>query len=551
MSDTAAPAADPTATAPRGPVDPRLLRYARASRGLLATVVACGVVETLALIALAYGTATVLARLVSGAVPMADLRSPLTVAAVAAAVRVLVAYLRGRIERRAADRTVSQLRSAALGAIGPGRLPGGTDREELRTALTRGLDELPPYLTGYLPALALSVIATPALVLVIFLADPISGAIALGTLPLLPIFMVLIGLLTRERTRRRLEAMARLSARLLDLVAGLPTLRALGRQRGPERAVRDLGDRNATETMGALRIAFLSSMALELLATLCVALVAVSIGLRLVFGDMDLLPGVFALILAPEVYRPLRSVGAQFHAAEQGLEATSRVFALLDDPSPVTGRGTAAPGIIELRGVTVHGRDGAAPSDFSARLRPGTVTVLTGPNGTGKSTLLTVLAGLTAADGGTVTVDGAPLAGGPAWWDRVAWCPQHPYLEPGTLAHNFTLLGAPDPETVPGVVAETGLDEVVDEAGWQRPVGTGGVGLSAGQRQRLALARTLALGREVLLFDEPTAHLDAALAQRVLAALRARAQDGALVVIVGHDQQVLAAADQVLEVRRA
>ncbi|ADG80146.1 ABC transporter, CydDC cysteine exporter (CydDC-E) family, permease/ATP-binding protein CydD OS=Tsukamurella paurometabola (strain ATCC 8368 / DSM / CCUG 35730 / CIP 100753 / JCM 10117 / KCTC 9821 / NBRC 16120 /NCIMB 702349 / NCTC 13040) OX=521096 GN=Tpau_3567 PE=4 SV=1 [Tsukamurella paurometabola] len=551
MSETAVVETGAEGTARKGPVDPRLLRYARASRGLLAIVVACGVVDTAALIALAYGVATVLARLVTGATAMTELRGPVIAAAVAAAVRVAVASVRGRIERRAADRTVSQLRSAALGAVGPGRLPVGADRDELRTALTRGLDDLPPYLTGYLPALALSVIATPALVLVIFLADPVSGAIALGTLPLLPIFMVLIGLLTRDRTRRRLAAMSRLSARLLDLVAGLPTLRALGRERGPERSVRELGDRNATETMGALRIAFLSSMALELLATLCVALVAVSIGLRLVFGNMDLLPGVFALILAPEVYRPLRSVGAQFHAAEQGLEATSRVFALLDAPAPAAGPGTAVTGVIEIRGVTVCGRDGAAPSGFSAVLRPGTVTVLTGPNGSGKSTLLTVLAGLTPPDAGTVTVDGTPLTGGPDWWNRVAWCPQHPYLEPGTLAHNFTLLGAPGPATVPGVVEETGLDEVVAEAGWGRPVGVGGSGLSAGQRQRLALARTLAVGRDVLLFDEPTAHLDPAHAQRVLAALRTRAAGGALVVIVGHDAQVLAAADHVLEVSRA
>ncbi|WP_040766122.1 thiol reductant ABC exporter subunit CydD [Tsukamurella sp. 1534] len=539
---------EPAVRTRTGPVDPRLLRYARSSRGLMAAVIACGVVDTAAVIALAYGVATVLARLVTGP---ADLPGPVLLVAGAVAVRVLTTYVRSRIERRSADRVVSQLRSAALGAVGPGRLPAGTDHEELRTALTRGLDDLLPYLTGYVPALALSVIATPALVVAMFVADPISGAIALGTLPLLPVFMVLIGLLTRDRTRRRLAAMARLSSRLLDLVAGLPTLRALGRQRGPERTVRELGERNAAETMGALRIAFLSSMVLELLATLCVALVAVSIGLRLVFGEMTLFAGVFALVLAPEVYQPLRAVGARFHAAEQGVEATSRVFALLDHPAPAVGDGAARTGEIVLRGVAVDGRDGAAPSGFDGVLRPGRITALTGPNGCGKSTLLTVLAGLTVPDRGEVTVGGAPLRGGPEWWARVAWCPQHPYLEPGSLEHNFTLLGAPVPQSVPRVVAATGLDEVVAERGWERPVGTGGAGLSAGQRQRLALARTLALGRDVLLFDEPTAHLDPDHADRVLAELRARAGAGALVVIVGHDERVLAAADEVLEVRRA
>ncbi|KXO98704.1 thiol reductant ABC exporter subunit CydD [Tsukamurella pseudospumae] len=549
-----------------GPIDPRLLRYARSSRGLMTVVIACGVIETAAIIALAYGVAIVLSRLVTGP---HDLPGPIALVAGAVAVRVVVTLVRSRIEHRAADRVVSELRSAALGAVGPGRSP--VDREELRTALTRGLDDLPPYLTGYVPALALSVIATPALVIAMFVADPISGAVALGTLPLLPIFMVLIGLLTRDRTRRRLAAMARLSSRLLDLVAGLPTLRALGRQRGPERTVRELGERNAAETMSALRIAFLSSMALELLATLCVALVAVGIGLRLVFGEMSLFAGVFALILAPEVYQPLRRVGASFHAAEQGVEATSRVFALLDAPEPAPSQGSTRPGVLVARGVSVAGRDGEAPSGFDGTFRPGRITALTGPNGSGKSTLLTVLAGLAVPDAGTVTVvsdavteapgatgavdgpgnGGAPLAGGPDWWAHVAWCPQHPYLEPGTLAHNFTLLGAPDPRTVPEVVAAAGLDEVVAEAGWDRAVGVGGAGLSAGQRQRLALARTLALGRSVLLFDEPTAHLDEELSARVLAELRARADAGAVVVLVAHDAQVLAAADDVLEVVRA
>lgn len=530
----------------RAPVDPRLLRYARSSRALMATVIACGVAETAAVIVLAYALATALARLVTG---NADVTGPLALAAGALIARVAVSHVRSRIERRAADRVVSELRSAALGAVGPGRTP--VDREELRTALTRGLDDLPPYLTGYVPALALSAIATPVLIVAMFLADWVSGAIALGTLPLLPIFMILIGLLTRDRTRRRLEAMSRLSGRLLDLVAGLPTLRALGRERGPERTVRDLGARNETETMGALRIAFLSSFALELLATLCVALVAVSIGLRLVYGEMTLFAGVFALILAPEVYRPLRAVGAGFHAAEQGLEATGRVFALLDAPASAPSSGPAQPGVLVARSITVDGRDGAAPAGFHGSFPPGRVTVVTGPNGAGKSTLLTVLAGLTAPDAGEVTVDGAPLGGGPDWWTHVAWCPQHPYLEPGTLAHNFTMLGAPAPDSVPDVLAATGLDEVVAEQGWERPVGVGGAGLSAGQRQRLALARTLALGRAVLLVDEPTAHLDDELAARVLDALRARADDGAVVVIAAHDPQVLAAADEVLEVARA
>ncbi len=568
-----------------GPVDQRLWRYARASRGLLAAVVLLGLVGTAATIVLAGAAATVLVRLAADPhVRTLGAQSRLLeCAAAAACARAAVAYVRSRIEHRAAERVVSQLRSAALAAVGTLAVTGGpgaldpaaasaaasaaaddpahdptpahdpASDADLRTVVTRGLDDLPPYLTGYLPALALSATAVPVLIVAIAVADPLSAAIIVGTLPLLPVFMVLVGLLTRDRTRRRLEAMSRLSAQLLDLVAGLPTLRALGRERGPAARVRELGERNASETMASLRVAFLSSMVLELLATLCVALVAVSIGLRLVFGGMGLAAGVFALILAPEVYLPLRAVGAQFHAAEQGVASSSRVFALLDAAAAREPRVpvAAGSGSLRVRDLTVAGRDGAAPCALTAHFPPGEVTVVTGPNGAGKSTLLAVLLGLVAPTSGTADV---------VDWDRVAWCPQHPVVPPGSIEDAFLLLGAPPVDASESVqaCAATGFDEVVADHGWDKQIGTGGVGLSAGQRQRLALARTLARsaaqpGPRVLLLDEPTAHLDRDLEARVLVELRRRAAAGDTVVVVAHHAPVLAAADTVVEVsaRRA
>lgn len=234
----------------------------------------------------------------------------LVVLAAAVAVRVLGTWLQTRYAHRASTRVVAEIKNGVLTSA-TAMSPRDLDprRDEIATVVTRGVDGLGPYLTGYLPALVLSVTLTPITLIVIAVQDMTSAVIIFVTLPLIPIFMILIGLLTKGKSEKTLAAMTTLSSQLLDLLAGLPTLRALGRQQGPAERVRELGDAHRRTTMSALRVAFLSSMVLELLATLCVALVAVSIGLRLVYGDMSLEPGIVALILAPEVYLPLRMVG--------------------------------------------------------------------------------------------------------------------------------------------------------------------------------------------------------------------------------------------------
>ncbi len=373
--------------------------------------------------------------------------------------------------------------------------------------------------------------------------------------------MILIGLLTKGKADRTLRAMTTLSSQLLDLLAGLPTLRALGREKGPADRVRELGDEHRATTMSALRVAFLSGTVLEFLATLSVALVAVSIGMRLVYGSMPLEAGIIALILAPEAYLPLRTVGNKFHAAEDGMAAADKAFAVLDSvpddassrhaPTDAIGTGRVANCEIAFDGVSVPGRDGCAPHRLDAICRPGRITAFTGANGAGKSTALLALLGLAEPSEGTVTVDGRPVAGDENWWSQVAWLPQRPVLLPGTLADNLRLTGV-DPETteLDDVCAATGFDSVLAELpdGWRTVVGTGGTGLSLGQRQRLALTRTLASPRPVLLLDEPTAHLDEDTEATVLSTLRGLAAAGRTVVVVAHRPTLLAIADEVVTV---
>ncbi|WP_330183608.1 thiol reductant ABC exporter subunit CydD [Nocardia sp. NBC_01503] len=576
------------------PVDPRLWRYARSARTYLALSVGLSLATTSCIVVTALALARVLAGVITDPArrDIDSWTAELTVFAVAVLIRVTATWWQSRLAHRAGARVVAELETAVLTAgahLPPRELE--SRRTELAVVVGNGLSGLRAYLAGYLPALLLSTLIPPIVLAVIAAHDWISGAIILVTLPLIPIFMILIGLLTRGRANETLAATTRLSDQLLDLFAGMPTLRALGRETGratavPDRSadsvepsrttmqhrVRELGDALHKRTMSALRMAFLSSMVLESLATLCVALVAVSIGLRLVFGDMGLYAGLLALILAPEVYLPIRAVGERFHAAQDGMAAAEKAFAILDpETTPGSDRASSATapqphpnravpndrefhGRIEIRQLTIAARDGAAPENLSAILRPGAVTVLTGPNGSGKSSALQAILGLITPDAGEVTVDGVPLPDLDleAWWSDVAWLPQRPVLVPGTLRDNLELLGPPaDPAQLDGACRASGFDTVLAElpAGWNTMVGTGGTGLSLGQRQRLALARTLAADRRVLLLDEPTAHLDPESESRVLAALVARARAGVTVVIVGHRPSILAIADHTVPVQ--
>jgi ATP-binding cassette, subfamily C, bacterial CydD len=469
-------------------------------------------------------------------------------------VRTAAHWTQMRLSQRGASGAIADLSGRVLDAVTSGDPRVLAERrDDAATVVLRGLDSLRPYFTAYLPALILAGILTPAAVLVMALHDLQATAIVLVALPLIPIFMVLIGLATAERSAASLEAMTTLQSRMLDLIAGIPTLRALGRAGGPAARIAELSAAHRRSAMATLRIAFLSALVLELLATLGVALVAVSVGLRLVFGEMALTTALTVLLLAPDVFWPLRRVGVEFHAAQDGKTAADRAFALIDQaPLPPSGtrqvQAVGAPIVIE--GLSVRGRSGHSPDHLDAVLEPGRVTVLTGPNGAGKSTTLQVLVGLTQATSGRVRIGGVDVTElePTPWWRQLSWLPQRPALIPGTVAENLALFG---PLTdFEKACADSGFDQVLAELpeGTQTVLGRGGVGLSLGQRQRLGLARALGAATPVLLLDEPTAHLDPATEAAVLNALVARAQAGVTVVVVGHRAPVLAIADHVIEV---
>ncbi|MGC9378627.1 thiol reductant ABC exporter subunit CydD [Streptomyces sp. MH13] len=537
------------------PIDPRLLRYARATRFFLAAVVVLGAVGAGLLVAQAMLIAEVVVSTFQSGMTAAELRAPLLLLVVVACGRALVGWLTELAAHRASAAVKSELRGRLLEratALGPGWLSGQRTGSLVALA-TRGVDALDDYFSRYLPQLGLAVVVPVAVLARIVTEDWVSAAIIVGTLPLIPIFMMLIGWATQSRMDRQWQLLSRLSGHFLDVVAGLPTLKVFGRAKAQADSIRRITGEYRQATMRTLRIAFLSSFALELLATLSVALVAVTIGMRLVHGDMALYDGLVVLVLAPEAYLPLRQVGAQYHAAAEGLAAAEEIFSVLERPVPASGTGPVpANGALSFEDVTVRypGRATDAVTDVSFSVEPGETVALVGPSGAGKSTLLHALLGFVRTAGGRVRIGGADLTtlDLAQWHARVAWVPQHPHLYAGTIAENVRLARPEaDDNAVRRALGDAGALKFVDALpeGTRTVLGEDGAGLSAGQRQRLALARAFLADRPVLLLDEPTAALDGATEAEVVAAVRRLAQ-GRTVLLVVHRPALLEVADRVV-----
>jgi thiol reductant ABC exporter CydD subunit len=509
--------------------------------------VATGLLVVVQAVLLAHGIATVvLTGSASGLAQTAWLLASVVVA------RAGLVWLQEVVAYRAAAAVKSTLRRQVLEhalRLGPAWL-GGERSSALTTLLTKGLDDLDPYFARYLPQLVLAATVPAGVVGWMATGDLIAAGTVLVTLPLIPVFMALVGWATQAHSRRRQHALEMLAHHFSDVVAGLPTLKLFGRAKAQAAAVRRVTDRHRVASMSSLRLAFLSSLVLELLATISVALVAVGVGLRLVDGKLGLETALLVLILAPEAYLPLRQVGAQFHASADGVAASEEVFRVLETPVPVRGERIDVPDLrvasLHLHDLTVQypDRDAPALEGFNLDLLPGEVVALTGPSGAGKSTVLAALLGFVVPDRGVVVAGGSAADEFEAtvWRRQLAWVPQRPGLRTGSIADNVRL-GQPTAtdDRVRQALAAAGAAEL-DPA---TPVGERGQLLSGGQQRRVALARALITEAPVLLLDEPTAGLDAEAEAAVIAGLRST---GRSVLMVAHRPALIAAADRVVEV---
>ncbi|MEV7800006.1 thiol reductant ABC exporter subunit CydD [Microbacterium foliorum] len=548
------------------PVDIRLLRYASAARGFLLLSGVIGVLQTAVTIAFAW----MLTDAVTGALAGRDVTASLLWLLGLAALRGVLIAASDAAGTRAAAKTGMQLRAALIGAVGrlgPSWL-AQRNQAELAVTAGHGLEALDAYFARYIPQLVLTVIATPVLVAVMWWQDWPSGLTAIITLPLIPLFLILIGIATRTVQRTQWQTLQRLAARFADTVQGLSTLRLFGRERRAAAQIEHTADEYRRETMKVLRFSFLSGFSMELLASIAVALIAVAVGFRLLSGDLSLEVGLFVLLLAPEAFLPIRQVGVQFHAASEGVAATEDVFEVLDSAEArasalhnsgdqvAVGPGSAdrsrsASHSPELRSTNARDlvvtdlrvRD-LPPVSFTAT--PGTITLIEGPSGAGKSSLLAALRGAVEFEG-AATVGGVDVRDiAASQW--LAWSGQRPQLSRGTIAANV-VLGDETPDA-------DGIRHALDDACANDldpalELGVQGSGLSGGQAQRVAVARALyrhaARTDAVLALDEPSSALDPDTEQRLWASLRARADAGATILLVSHRRSARAIADHVVE----
>ncbi|MBC7277745.1 thiol reductant ABC exporter subunit CydD [Nocardioides sp.] len=535
------------------PNDPRLRAQLTVARRPLAVVVAAGVLGAVLLITQTYAITGLLISAIRDSGSGAVGGWGLAVVAVFVG-RAVVGVVSDVAGARAAGVVGADLRRRVVGAI----LRGQAGRSGSLSALaTRGVSAAEPYLTRYVPALVLACVLPVMVLAVIVWTDPLSGLIVGLTLPLIPIFGVLVGLTTRDQAASQWRTMSALAGHFLDVMKGLPTLVAFGRANAQSRVIATITDRYRRRTLETLKIAFASSAVLELVATIAVALVAVTIGVRLAAGSVDLQTALVVLLLAPEAYWPLRRMGAEFHAAAEGsatLEATAdlsrdvtRVGRDVTD-CHLDRRERRLGMVLDGVGLTYPGRERPALMPVSATVPDRGITAIVGPSGCGKSTLLATIAGLHETYAGTVELDGQTPAAGDEWRERFAYLPQRPVFVSGTIADNLRL-GSPEAteSDLWRVLKRVALAERIAElsGGLDADLAEDGRSLSGGERARLGLARVVLSERPWVLLDEPTAHLDPD-TERIIADTVTDLARHCAVVLVAHRQTLIDLANHVI-----
>jgi ATP-binding cassette, subfamily C, bacterial CydD len=543
-------------------LDPRLVRHARPVRRLLGLDACVGVAAALLVLVQATLIARIVARAFAGA-SLGHVSRDLVLLALTFAARGLMVWAFEVAGRRAASTVMSGFR---LGLVQrrlqnqPGALDGAEAAEVTATAV-QGVEGLEAYFARYLPQVVLAVLVPLAVLGWTAAVDPLSAGVLLLTLPLVPVFMWLIGRYTEARTRERWEALRLLSGHFLDVVRGLPTLRAFNRGKAQVSVLAGIGERYRRTTTATLRVAFLSGSVLELAATLGVALVAVTVGVRLVDGDLGLQAGLTVLVLAPELYSPVRRLAAEFHASADGLAVAGRMLDLLGTPAPAAPRRDlappspqAAPVRLERVSFAYPSRPGLVLDDFDLELHPGEAVALVGPSGAGKSTAASLLLRMAEPTAGRITVGGVDLAEFRVdlWRRHIAWVPQRPTIFRGTLADNIRLGNDRASErAVRDAAVLAGADRFIRAlpSGYDTVVGDGGRQLSVGERRRIALARAFVRDAPLVILDEPTADLDRRNAAVVAESVE-RLRVGRTLLLIAHRPELVERADRVVTLDR-
>jgi len=539
-------------------LDPRLLRRTTPVRPLLIADCAFGIGTAVAVLLGATMLANIAARAFHGT-PLRDLWPEVALLVIAFATRGAFAWAMEVAGRRAAWNVLSELRVTLVERrlrTQPAAVDGAGDAE-IAAVSVQGVEALEGYLARYLPQVVLASIVPFMVIAWVAFLDLEAAVIMLLTLPLVPVFMWLIGTYTADRTQERWQALRALSSHFLDVVRGLPTLRAFGRARDEAAIVGEVSDRYRRATMETLRISFLSGSVLELAATIGVALVAVTAGVRLVDGSLGLEAGLAVIVLAPELYLPFRRLGAEYHASADGLAVADRLFALLDAPAAAATGGTRlapsparVPVALDRVSFSYPSRPGPVLDEFSLELSPGEAVALVGESGAGKSTVAALLLGLLEPTAGAVTVGGTHLreCGLDAWRRLVAWVPQYPTLFRGTVADNIRL-GDPDAtdESVSEAARLAGADEFIRTLpnGYATLVGDGERSLSPGERRRVGLARAFVRDAPLVILDEPTADLDPDSVAVVAAAVQLL-QAGRTMLVIAHRPELVRGVDRVV-----
>lgn len=547
-------------------VNKRLLGQTQPVRRHLALLIGLGLLAGGLLVAQAYLLSQVISRVFLNEQGLHDVQTLLLVLLLVALLRAGLTWSSEVVAQQVAGRIKNELRerlTTHLLALGPSY----TRHErsgELAATTVEGIEALDVYFGQYLPQLALAALVPLIILLFVFPLDLLTGLVLLLTAPLIPVFMVLIGRQAEAMTQRQWTELSRMSAHFLDVLQGLPTLKMLNRSRDQLEIIARISERFGQTTLGVLRVAFLSALVLELIATLSTAVVAVEVGLRLLYGRLVFEQAFFVLILAPEFYSPLRSLSARFHTAMSGASAARRMFEVLDTPLPNPAsvassclassplHSLASPLAIYFNKVSYTYEGGGHPAldNLSFHLAPGQKIALVGLSGAGKSTVAHLLLRFAEPDRGAITVNGLPLAGfdPAAWRTQVAWVPQNPYLFHASVADNIRLARP-----------EAGLDQVERAAhqacaaafiealpqGYDTIIGERGARLSSGQAQRVALARAFLQDAPLIILDEATAHLDSeheACLQEALAQLLL----GRTALIIAHRLNTVVQADRIV-----